>query len=152
MLKCGGWLQLPRLSQKLLTIYTLTAPFVQALQLLYVPFGIWAMLCLRVPVLVSMLTILPLYILVFELVVDLIGIYEFADEHDSRPSFGLLIKSLIACVPYSWILGYAAINALVREFRGINCWDKTDHPGAHRNGAASSRARGLGTPTKGMNL
>jgi hypothetical protein len=41
-------------------------------------------------------------------------------------------------MPYQWLLGYAALRAVVRQVRGVNTWEKTLHTGAHRLTARSA--------------
>ena len=38
----------------------------------------------------------------------------------------------VAWFPYQLVLAYAATRAVVRQMRGINNWEKTEHVGAHR--------------------
>ena len=55
----GDWLRLPTLSQRLLALYTLAFPLVQALTVLYVPFSLWMIAVVKVPVAVAMPTPTP---------------------------------------------------------------------------------------------
>ena len=86
MLGKGDWLRLPTWPQRLLALYTLAFPLVQALTMLYVPISLWMMFFAKVPVLVAMLSSLPLYVLLVQFVISLVGLYEFTAVHRLRPS------------------------------------------------------------------
>jgi hypothetical protein len=79
-----------------------------------------------------MLSLLPLYMLVIQLGICAVGLYEFASVHGLHPSRTSLLLLGAAYMPYQWLLGYAALRAVVRQVRGINTWEKTLHTGAHR--------------------
>ncbi len=62
----GSWLRLPRFGQRLLALYTLTYPLLQATMTLLWPLTILGLFWLKLPVLVVMLAFLPLYTLAFQ--------------------------------------------------------------------------------------
>jgi hypothetical protein len=103
---------------------------------LYIPLSLWTMVALKTPELVAMLTMLPLYMLVVQFLVSLIGLYEFTGVHGLRPSRLSPLTLLVTYLPYQWLLCYAAFRAVARQLRGINVWEKTDHTGAHRRSLA----------------
>jgi glycosyltransferase XagB len=129
------WLKLPTWQQRALALYTLAFPFLQAFTVLYVPFSIWMILTLEVPILVAMISALPAYMLLLQFFISVVGLYEFTRAHHLRPSILSPLKLLIAYLPFQWMLGYAALRAVGRQVRGLNSWEKTAHVGAHRKGA-----------------
>jgi len=132
VLRKGDWLRLPSWRQKLLALYTLSAPLLEALMMVYVPVSLWTMLYVKTPELVAMITALPLYMLVLQFVVNLVGLYEFTSVHGLRPRLLSPLILLVSYLPYQWLLCFAALRAVYREVRGINTWEKTAHTGAHR--------------------
>ena len=46
----GDWRRLPTWPQRLLALYTLAFPLVQAVMMLYVPLSLWMMLFAKMPV------------------------------------------------------------------------------------------------------
>jgi cellulose synthase/poly-beta-1,6-N-acetylglucosamine synthase-like glycosyltransferase len=126
------WTRLPTLSQRLLALYTLTFPLAQALMFVYVPLSIWTMIFVKVPEAVAMVTMLPLYMLLGQLAINLVGLYEFASVHQIRPGRLSPIKLVLAYLPFQWLLSYAAARAVWRQVRGERGWEKTTHVGAHR--------------------
>jgi hypothetical protein len=75
---------------------------------------------------------LPLYLLLAHLLLSIIGLYEFADAHQLKPSWKTPLVMMLTYLPYQWVLSYASVRASIRELRGINNWEKTAHVGAHR--------------------
>ena len=138
----GSWLKLPTLPQRLLALYTLSFSIVQALMLLYVPISLWLMFTAKLSIGVALISTLPMYGLVVQYVISLIGLYEFTGVHKLKA--GLLSPIWLALVylPYQWMLGAASLRAVWRYFRGANNWEKTLHLGAH---LAKPRGK-LGTP------
>jgi cellulose synthase/poly-beta-1,6-N-acetylglucosamine synthase-like glycosyltransferase len=136
----GTWRHLPTWPQRLLALYTLSFPLFQAITTLYVPISLWMMFAVKMPVLVAMISSLPLYVLFVGFVISLVGLYEFTHVHRLRPSRLSPLWMMIAYLPYQWILGYAALRAVWRQLRGMNTWEKTAHVGAHRAHAAAAAA------------
>jgi cellulose synthase/poly-beta-1,6-N-acetylglucosamine synthase-like glycosyltransferase len=130
----GDWLLLPSWRQRLLALYTLAFPLIQALTLLYVPISLWLMLFGKLPVLIAMISALPVYVLVVQIVISIIGLYEFTAVHRLRPRWYSPLWLIAAYMPYQWLLGFGALRAVWRQLRGLNNWEKTRHVGAHRIG------------------
>jgi cellulose synthase/poly-beta-1,6-N-acetylglucosamine synthase-like glycosyltransferase len=137
------WMKLPTWQQRLLAVYTLAFPFLQALTVLYVPISLWMIFTVEVPVLVAMISALPGYMLIIQFLVSVVGLYEFTRAHQLRPSLFSPLKMLVIYLPFQWMLGYAAVRAVGRQIIGLNTWEKTQHVGAHRRqpAAATSTAR-----------
>jgi glycosyltransferase XagB len=139
----GEWLRLPTLPQRLLALYTLAFPLMQALTLLYLPVSLWLMFFGKLPVLVAMISSLPVYVLLAQLVISLCGLHEFMAVHRLRRSLIAPLWLILAFLPFQWLLGFAALRALWRQLRGMNAWEKTKHIGAHRVGHAAPAAIAL---------
>jgi cellulose synthase/poly-beta-1,6-N-acetylglucosamine synthase-like glycosyltransferase len=128
----GEWARLPNFEQRLLAIYTLAFPSIQAVLGLYVLVSLGTMFTIKTPVLVAITLSLPLYLLLAHLLLAIVGLYEFADAHQLKPSWKTPLVMSLTYLPYQWVLSYASVRATVRELRGINNWEKTAHVGAHR--------------------
>jgi cellulose synthase/poly-beta-1,6-N-acetylglucosamine synthase-like glycosyltransferase len=139
----GDWLRLPTWPQRLLAVYTLAFPLLQALTLLYVPFSLWMMLYVKVPVLVAMFSVLPLYALMIQLAISVVGLHEFATVHGFQLRSPVPLSILATYLPYQWLLGYAALRAVWRQLLGVNTWEKTAHVGAHRTADAAASAQAM---------
>jgi cellulose synthase/poly-beta-1,6-N-acetylglucosamine synthase-like glycosyltransferase len=126
------WARLPSFEQRMLAIYTLAFPSIQTLLGLYVLVTVATMFTIKTPVPVAIVLSLPLYLLLAHLLLAVIGLYEFADAHQLRPSWKTPMVMALTYLPYQWVLSYASVRATIRELRGINNWEKTAHVGAHR--------------------
>jgi glycosyltransferase XagB len=144
----GDWRRLPTMPQRLLALYTLSFPLVQALLMLYVPFSIYLFLYVSVSDLTAMIVSLPLYMLAAHLAITMVGLFEFASAHNLRLTPWLVIRSFLVYMPYQWMINYAAFRALLRHLLGINNWEKTVHTGAHRQGrgAPHEASKPVGKP------
>ncbi len=134
----GDWMRLPRWSQRLLAFYTLAFPLLQAATVLYIPFSIWLMFYANVPVIVALISVLPMYALLIQLVVSIAGLYEFTKTHNLPHPLSTTLRMVAAYLPYQWLLGYAALRAVWRQVLRVNTWEKTQHVGAHRTTALAS--------------
>jgi cellulose synthase/poly-beta-1,6-N-acetylglucosamine synthase-like glycosyltransferase len=128
----GDWLKLPSIPQRLLALYTLCSPLIQAVLTIYPLISLWMLFFVKLPTPLAVLTMLPLYMLVIQLVISLVGLYEFTSAHGLKPSLFSPIRLLFSFLPYQGLLGYAALRAVFRQLRGMNSWEKTVHIGAHR--------------------
>jgi glycosyltransferase XagB len=136
----GDWMRLPTWPQRLLALYTLGFPLIQALTLVYLPISVWLMLFGKLPILLALISSLPVYVLFVQIVISLVGLQEFTAVHRARPAPLALIWMLVTYMPYQWLLGLAALRAVWRQVRGVNNWEKTRHIGAHRVGQFAVQA------------
>lgn len=128
----GDWLRLPTFRQRLLALYTLGFPFFQTLTLVYVPVSAWTMLYARVSVPVAMISSLPLYMLLLQLTIAVLGLWEFAGVHGLRTRPLDVLRLTLSYLPYQLLLGVAAGRAVWRQARHQTGWEKTRHVGALR--------------------
>ena len=131
----GDWKRLPTLEQRLLAVYTLAFPSVQAVLGIYVILSIVMMLTIKTPVVEALILDLPFYLLLAHLCLSLIGLFEFADSFGLKPSWKTPLIMVICYLPYQWVLAYASVRATLRHLQGVNNWEKTRHVGAHRQAA-----------------
>lgn len=132
VLRKGAWLELPTWQQRALALYTFSYPLIQAPITLIWPFAILAGLLLKVPVPVALASFLPLYAMIFQLVLMVVGAFMFAREYGLRVPWSLPFKVAVTFMPYQLILGFSAARAAYRELQHEGSWEKTDHLGAHR--------------------
>jgi cellulose synthase/poly-beta-1,6-N-acetylglucosamine synthase-like glycosyltransferase len=136
----GEWKRLPKLGQRLLAIYTLAFPVIQALLGLYTVASVIMMVTLKVPVLAAIVLALPFYLLAAHFTLSVIGLYEFSVAHGLKPSWKTPLVMALGYLPYQWVLAYASVRATLRQLRGVNNWEKTQHVGAHRQAAGVIQA------------
>jgi cellulose synthase/poly-beta-1,6-N-acetylglucosamine synthase-like glycosyltransferase len=131
-LRKGTWKNLPTWKQRWLAAYTLAFPYTQAMLGIYFTFALLTMFAFKVPVLVALVSYLPVLALIANLLSSEIGLYEFTRAHGLKASPMTALRLAMAWTPYQLVLAYSALRAVRRQMRGINTWEKTQHVGAHR--------------------
>ncbi len=126
------WLQLEKLSQRLLALYVLILPELQAVFAILLPVSILMLFLVKFPLWLAMFTFLPLYCFVLALFVDVVGLYEFLKAHKRKWRWHEAIITMLAFFPYQVILSIAALRAVFRYIQGKTNWEKTVHIGQHR--------------------
>jgi cellulose synthase/poly-beta-1,6-N-acetylglucosamine synthase-like glycosyltransferase len=126
------WLQLEKLSQRLLALYVLVLPELQAVFAILLPVSILMFFLVKFPLWLAMLTFLPLYCFVLALFVDVVGQYEFLKAHKRKWRWHEAMITMLAFFPYQAILSIAALRAVFRYIQGKTNWEKTVHTGQHR--------------------
>jgi len=127
----GDWRRLPLRRQRLLARYVLVQPYLQTLSLLAIPFGVVTALLGQLPLPVAMYSFLPLIPTVITLLFEAAGLHEFARGLDLPLGPRDYVRLVVTAVPYQVVMGYAALRAMVREWRGHADWEKTPHAGHH---------------------
>jgi cellulose synthase/poly-beta-1,6-N-acetylglucosamine synthase-like glycosyltransferase len=133
-LRKGTWRDLPTRRQRWLAFYTLSFPQAQALLAIYVPLSLLMMLAFKTPVLVALISYLPVAMLLAHFLTSAVGLYEFTEAHGLEASAKEVIHLAIAWFPYQLLVSYAALRAVRRQMQGASDWEKTQHIGAHRVG------------------
>jgi glycosyltransferase XagB len=129
----GTWKQMPTRTQRWLAFYTLAFPKAQAALGFYVPLSLIMIFTLHLPVLVALISWLPVLLLAAHFMLEVIGLYEFADAHGLEASPWMVLKMALVWYPYQLVLAFAAVRAFSRQVRGVNNWEKTKHTGQHRD-------------------
>jgi len=132
VLRKGTWRNLPSLGQRVLAVYTLSQPFFQALLMVLWPISLVVGLWLKLPLPAAMGSFLPLYTLVFQFLITVIGAFTFTQEYGLGFPILLPFAMLFTYLPYQWLLGLSALRSVYRQLRQENGWEKTEHVGAHR--------------------
>ncbi|RVU15887.1 glycosyltransferase [Streptomyces antnestii] len=128
----GTWKQMPTRKQRWLAFYVLAFPHGQALLGVYLIVSLATMFLLKVPVLVALVSSLPVLMLLAHFVTQAVGLYEFADAHGLQATPRAVLRMAVAWYPYQLVLAYAATRAMRRQLAGRTNWEKTQHVGAHR--------------------
>ncbi len=142
------WLQLPKLSQKLLAFYVLLLPEIQAFFALMIPVSIVMLFFVKLPVWMAILTFMPFYCLIMAMFIDLAGLHEFVKVHHRKWKWSEAVTLLLAFIPYQLLLGTGSVRAVWRQLRGASNWEKTTHIGQHKLSASPSPLQSLQLPEK----
>jgi glycosyltransferase XagB len=139
----GSWRKLKRFDQRMLALYVLILPEVQAFFALMIPvsavmmyLGIAGIVTLNVWL--SILTIAPMYCLFMTMCIDLAGLHEFVKVHKRKWRLREAITLALAFIPYQLLLCLGSIRAVYRYIKGTSNWEKTAHIGQHRGAAGKN--------------
>lgn len=139
ILKKPHWRKNQTLVKRLCTLYVICWPAVQAVLLFSVPFSITAAHALKVNPVISLVSAIPLLILVLFIATQSVALYEFTRLYNKKWSPLYIVKLIIMYLPYQFVLGLSAIRATVREFQQNTGWEKTEHINAHRSGSIKEK-------------
>ena len=133
ILKKGAWRRFPSLKQRVLAVYVLSFPLVQSALLILTPIILLLGIFGHLPLGLSLLSFMPLLVVVVQLVMQLVGLWEFRREQNLPFSLRSFLAVIWGFLPYQALLAVAAVRATWREARGQNNWEKTSHAGLHRS-------------------
>lgn len=137
----GTWKQMATRKQRWLAFYVLAFPHGQALLGGYLLISLGMIIVLKVPVLIALVSYLPVLLLAAHFLTQVVGLYEFTEAHGLEASPGAVIRMAIAWFPFQMVLAYAAVRAMRRQLLGRHDWEKTQHVGAHRVGTEGADSR-----------
>jgi cellulose synthase/poly-beta-1,6-N-acetylglucosamine synthase-like glycosyltransferase len=132
VLRLGYWRDYNSLFKRLFCLYTLSFPLVQAVLLLLTPFILAFGIYSKLPIVISLLSFIPILVICIQYVINAVGIRELIKEQRLAYHRSVYLRMLITLLPYQLMLGIGAIRATFRELRGVNNWEKTVHVGLHR--------------------
>ena len=132
VLRKRDWLRLPGFGAVALAFFTMFFPIYHGFTTLLWPIALTLILFVDIPVAFALLTYLPVYALILLYVVNVVMLWEFTRVYHLpfRPSAPLVMA--ITFLPFQWLLGISSIRAVIREALGHKNWEKTFHPGSHR--------------------
>ena len=128
----GDWNNFPLIRQKLTLMYVLLSPFILSSLFVYLPFGVIIATLEKLPLLITLFSMIPLYLLGLLVLTVIIGFYKFTKDYNYKFHIFTPLKILITFYPYLLILMISSIRAFYRELLGRNGWEKTLHKNAHR--------------------
>jgi cellulose synthase/poly-beta-1,6-N-acetylglucosamine synthase-like glycosyltransferase len=132
ILKRGHYFALPRL-QRLVALYTLSFPLLQAITLAYIPLSIYTIFFVKVSSPIALYLCIPAYVLLGHVILSLLALYEFSKAHRLRVGPFDYLSLILTYLPYQVLLGIGAFRGAWREISGNQTWEKTRHVNAHRH-------------------
>jgi glycosyltransferase XagB len=137
----GYWRRLPA-RQRVLGAYILASPYFMALAWLMIPAAIATAVAVKAPIVITLISFLPLLPVLSMLVAEGVGLGEFCRLYgERRPSARDYVRLVLGLLVYQAVLAFAAARALVREARGARGWEKTAHLGLHLGRHSDGKAQ-----------
>lgn len=132
VLRNGDWKNYDSAFKRVFCLYTLAFPVFQSLLFVVTPLLLIAGFMTKLPLLLSLFSITPIMLVIIQIVMSCVALYEFTDEQSIKRSWYTFPWLVITFFPYQILLSFGALRATYREIIGRNNWEKTDHSGAHR--------------------
>ncbi|MEP7166358.1 MAG: glycosyltransferase [Candidatus Woesebacteria bacterium] len=129
----GEWMGLSGVWRKFLTVYLLLVPLLQLLWFLYIPLMIFLLFTGQVPVLLALFSFIPAYVLVLQVTIFVLGLYDFARAYHLHLPFWYPLKLAFVFFPYQLILAWSSLRGILRLILSHNGWEKTEHFNFHRS-------------------
>jgi cellulose synthase/poly-beta-1,6-N-acetylglucosamine synthase-like glycosyltransferase len=136
VLQKRDWHRLPTRRQRLQAAVVLGTPVSQSFAAVAAPLCVATALLLKAPVLIVLVTFLPLVPTVLGLAFDVVGLSDFGRTFSRRIRVRDYVRVVLSLPAYQLLLSAAAVWAAVRHVRGENGWQKTEHVNAHRDAVA----------------
>ena len=133
VLRLGYWRQYDTFLKRAFCIYALSFPIIQTVLLVVTPivllFGVFE----KIPVYISLLSYIPIIMVVLQYVISVTALRELIHEHKLKENRAVYFYMFLTLLPYQVLLGVGALRATYRELMGKNNWEKTAHSGIHRS-------------------
>jgi len=81
---------------------------------------------------VALLSYLPIFLLLLQLIITLIGLREFTEAYHKQLPFGFRFKVALVYYPYQLMLALSALRAIQHFLARKTAWEKTAHANLHR--------------------
>lgn len=127
----GLLMQLP-MRQRLMALYILAMPLIQATNALMLPVSIVALFLLVGPVGLVLVMYAPFIPILITGCLQLAGLREFSRDFGQKARLRHYVSLILGNYPYQLVLSFAALSAIWRYLRGKNDWRLTKHDGNHR--------------------
>jgi cellulose synthase/poly-beta-1,6-N-acetylglucosamine synthase-like glycosyltransferase len=134
------WVKLPTFGRRALGLYVFTGPLVQGVLTVAAPLAVVAGLWLKTHPAVVLIAYLPIYPILFHLLLTLAGARLFAVDYGIRLRPRDYLWLCVTFLPYHVLIGLSAVRAMGRQLLGVRNWEKTAHVGAHRAVGALAEA------------
>jgi glycosyltransferase XagB len=142
VLAARRWRQIDGFKPKALAVATFGHPLQDALLGVFTVLMPLTIIFLNLPVLATLVLLLPLYALAMQMLAYLAALMMFCNVYAIRVPRKLFLVIPVAFLPYQLMLSISAARAVLRQLRGSREWEKTTHRGAHRTVAGGSLAEG----------
>lgn len=117
--------------KRLFALYFLVLAQLNALNFVLVMISL-ATFFIDLPVIATLLVMYPFYLLVLQLVVQILGYTEFSKDFHQRMSVLVILTIVLTFVPYQMVLAFSALRAVLRHTQQKTNWEKTTHLNLHR--------------------
>lgn len=129
----GYWARQKSFRKELISFYLLVQPVIHQLLILLLVLGPILSVFMEVPLILSLISFIPLYFLALQWGALLIGLAHLRKNYQIKFSPFLYLKLLICYFPYQFVIGYSFLRAVKRTLAKEVAWEKTLHTNQHRD-------------------
>ena len=133
----GEWRNLPTRSERARALWLLSQQYAAAFSGIVLPLAVITAVLGNLPVLVVLLSFLPLMTAIMTLGFEVLILHEFGRDMGARVGLRDYVWLVLSTPFYQVLLAIAAVRAVVKYVRGNFSWEKTAHVGAHLEGSAA---------------
>jgi cellulose synthase/poly-beta-1,6-N-acetylglucosamine synthase-like glycosyltransferase len=137
ILVMNTWTNYDSFGKRILSVYTLAFPIIQTFLFVLTPTTVLLGLDYKLPIVVSLISFIPLMLVITQYIINTIALREFIQEQKLPEQKIIYFTMLFTFIPYQMLLAISALRATFREMLGLNNWEKTFHTGEHREFAAN---------------
>jgi cellulose synthase/poly-beta-1,6-N-acetylglucosamine synthase-like glycosyltransferase len=128
----GDLFRFSEFKQQLLMLYLFLQPMIHLLALVSLILLPYSAIRLKVPTGLAMFSFVPGYVLLLQLGIFVVGLFEMGEKYDLKISPRHLGNVIFGFFSYQLVLGYSFLRAMGRLILGFSGWEKTVHVNAHR--------------------
>jgi cellulose synthase/poly-beta-1,6-N-acetylglucosamine synthase-like glycosyltransferase len=129
----GKWRQMPSVQQRLMALYILAMPFIQAANALMLSVSIVTIVWLTAPVGYVLWMFSPFIPIITTMSLQLVGLHEFSRQFEQNARPWHYASLALGNYLYQMVLAWSAVMGVKRLIAGENNWLKTVHDGLHRS-------------------
>ena len=128
----GDWKSFATFKKNIMSVLIFSWPIQQIMYLAYFFIAITFLFKLKLSPIVVLISIMPMYVLIAQLLVLFFIFIEFSKTYKINHPKHFFLQIGWVILPYFGLLTYAAARAVVRYFLNDFSWEKTNHTNAHR--------------------
>ena len=128
----GDLFKFPGLKQQFLMFYLFLQPMTHLLALVSLILLPYSAIRLKVPAGLAMFSFVPGYVLLLQLGIFVVGLFEMGEKYNLKISPRHLGNVIFGFFSYQLVLGYSFLRAAARLLLRFAGWEKTVHINAHR--------------------
>ena len=132
VIKLGHWRRLPTRMPKVMALFLMGFPALQALTLFLTPIVFAYGLTFQMPLIIAIFSFMPLFFVLMFMLMQVAALWQFTHEQHLKFSYRTLLVYFVTFGPYQFLLALGAARAVWRELKSQNNWEKTAHTGQHR--------------------
>lgn len=127
----GEWLKLPTLRQRIMALYILAMPLIQAFNGVMLSLLVFGIVFITAPAPIVLVMFMPFLPMGLSIAIQWAALTEFGREFNVKIRWRHRFSLIVLNLPYQVILAIPAVIAIWRHYKNQTNWESTAHHGAH---------------------